>query len=75
MKLFKRILKILLCVLLAVVIAVVAVEGMYFPRYLAQKKPADITPTAEAGEVKLRLSLPEEYGAPAAVLNFTVEKQ
>ena len=53
MKLFKRILKILLCLLLAAVIAVIAVEGVYIPRYLIQKKPADITPTAAAGEVKI----------------------
>ena len=53
MKRFKRILISLLCVLLAAVIAVAAVEGMYFPRYLTRKKPAEITPTAAAGEVKL----------------------
>ena len=34
-----------------------------------------IKTVGEAGEVKLRLSLPEEYGAPAAVIRFTVEKQ
>ena len=53
MRIFKKILISLLCVLLAAVIAVIAVEGMYFPRYLARKKPADITPSAAAGEVKL----------------------
>ncbi len=40
-------------VLLAAVLAVGVIEGMYFPRYLSRKQPADITPTPEEGVVKL----------------------